>query len=94
MFDHNTPIYVTIGLNIEDARQLEEIIRPLIDIYDDVDSLKLILDTAVQIQKLPSIIEAHDVLSENENEDEYDEELNFDGIRYPHTNLIQNWRMN
>lgn len=94
MFNPQAHIYVTVGFSIDDARQLEKIIKPLIDVYDDVDSLKTILDIAVQIQKLPSIIESHDAIKDHDDDDEEADENEYDGIQYPNTNLIQNWRMN
>lgn len=90
MFNSEMPIYVTIGLTIEKAKRLEDILRLWVDIYDDNTGLRDILDMAIQIQQIPSILEEHDMITTRDDEDEYIA----DHIQYPKTNFFQNWKMN
>lgn len=94
MFDPTLPIYVQLKVTIADAKKLEEILKPLADIYEN-DTLDALIDLAQQIQQLPSIIDAHEAMMDDDDEDfDGDDGYDFDGIQYPETNLVQNWRMN
>jgi|CXWK01.1.fsa_nt_gi hypothetical protein len=107
MIDPRTPIYVQLAMSIADAKELEEILKPLVDVYDS-RMLGAILDLSQQIQQLPSIIEAHDAIQDNDEAE--DDEIvgenevnikmqcdywdNTDGMERYGNGILQNWRMN
>ena len=89
----NPTVSVTIQITVNEAKELESVFESLAAIRPDNGALAELCRLTKMIQELPAILVQHD--AEKAVGDLTDEEEGgYDGIRFPHTNIVQNWRMN
>ena len=85
----NPTVAVSFQITLNEARELESVFESLSAIHPDNVALVELHRLTKMIQDLPAILEQHDAETETDEED-----IGYDGIRFPYTNVVQNWRMN